>query len=101
MLRTVNLQPKYLADATDLGVRLIHRNNSSETSYKKNERDSMTGLEVKLKRIRAGLKQYQVAAAVGISPNRLCEIELGRRKVEPDLLKHICEVIEDKKPCKS
>jgi transcriptional regulator with XRE-family HTH domain len=55
---------------------------------------AMTGLELKLKRIKAGLKQYEVAAQVGISANRLCEIELGRRKGPPDLLARINEALE-------
>ena len=54
----------------------------------------MTGLELKLKRIEAGLKQYEVAAKVGISPNKLCEIELGRREATTELLAHISCVIE-------
>lgn len=61
----------------------------------------MRGLELKLRRIKAGLKQYEVAARVGIPANRLCEIELGRRKGEPDLLARICKAIERTKPRKS
>jgi len=45
----------------------------------------------------AGLKQYEVAAKAGISANKLCEIELGRREANPDLLARICGVIEGNK----
>ena len=51
--------------------------------------DAMRGIELKLKRIKAGSKQYKVAALVGIPANRLCEIEIGRRKGTPDLLAHL------------
>ncbi len=51
------------------------------------------GLQLKIARLRAGLKQYELAAKVGISPTQLCEIETGRREVPPDLLDRILEVI--------
>lgn len=54
----------------------------------------MTGMELKLKRIKAGLKQYELAAKVGISVTKLCEIEMGRRKVNPELTQLILETIE-------
>ena len=53
----------------------------------------MTGLQLKLKRIKAGVKQYDLAARVGISPTTLCEIELGRRRALPELQKRILEAI--------
>ena len=52
------------------------------------------GVEIKIARIRAGLLQYEVAANVGILPNRLSEIEAGRRQPSPELLKRILLVIE-------
>lgn len=61
----------------------------------------MRGLELKLRRIKTGLKQYEVAARVGISASRLCEIELGRRKVSPDLMARICKALEQNKPHRS
>lgn len=61
----------------------------------------MRGLELKLRRIKVGLKQYEVAARVGISANRLCEIELGRRTGAPDLLARICKALERNKPSRS
>ena len=56
----------------------------------------MIGLELRLKRIRAGFKQYEVAAKVGISPNKLCEIELGRHTATPILLERIRDVIQSR-----
>jgi transcriptional regulator with XRE-family HTH domain len=51
------------------------------------------GVELKIARIRAGLRQYQVATSVGILPSRLSEIEAGRRRPSPELLERILRVI--------
>lgn len=52
------------------------------------------GVDIKIARIRAGLRQYDVAARVGILPNRLSEIESGRRQPSPELLERILSVIK-------
>lgn len=52
------------------------------------------GLEIKIARVNAALRQYEVAASVGILPNRLSEIEAGRRKPSPGLLERILYVIK-------
>jgi len=54
----------------------------------------MNGFDLKIMRIRAGLRQYDVAAKVGIAPPRLCEIEAGRRKVPGELSNRIAKAIE-------
>ena len=54
----------------------------------------MDGLKLKIMRIEAGLRQYQVAAKVGIPATKLCEIEAGRRQPSDDLLEHILQVIK-------
>lgn len=46
---------------------------------------SVTGIEIKVARIKAGLKQYELASRVGISAPRLSEIESGRRTADPAL----------------
>lgn len=51
------------------------------------------GMEIKIARIRAGLRQYEMAARVGILANRLSEIEAGRRRPSPELLERILQVI--------
>jgi transcriptional regulator with XRE-family HTH domain len=56
----------------------------------------MDPFELKLLRIRRGLRQYQVAAKVGIAPCRLSEIETGRREPSPELLERIIRAIEVK-----
>lgn len=52
------------------------------------------GIKIKIARIRAGLRQYEVAASVGILANRLSEIEAGRRRPSPELLERILQVIK-------
>jgi len=54
----------------------------------------MNSLELRLARIKLGLKRYQIAAAVGIAPGRLSEIETGRRVVDAELLARISKAIE-------
>jgi len=54
------------------------------------------GLELKVARLRAGLKQYELAAKVGIAPTQLCEIETGRRELPPELLNRILRVISNR-----
>lgn len=55
------------------------------------------GLELKIARLRAGLKQYELAAKVSIAPTQLCEIEAGRREVSPELLERILGAIKSNK----
>jgi len=52
------------------------------------------GVEIKIARIRTGLRQYEVAARVGILPNRLSEIESGRRRPSPELLERILQAMQ-------
>jgi len=42
-----------------------------------------TGIELKILRIRAGVRQYRVAQALGIPPTTLCEWENGRAPMPP------------------
>ena len=57
------------------------------------EASRITGLDLKVARVRSGLRQYDVASKVGIAPNRLSEIENGRRQISTELFQHILEVI--------
>lgn len=54
----------------------------------------IAALDVKIARIKAGLKQYELAAKVGIAPTQLCEFERGRRELSPELLRRILQVIK-------
>jgi DNA-binding XRE family transcriptional regulator len=53
----------------------------------------MQGSEIKISRIKAGLKQYEVAAMVDIPQTTLCEIEANKRPVTPQLLEKILDSI--------
>lgn len=55
------------------------------------------GLELKIMRLRAGLRQYDVAARLGIPPNRLSEIESGRREPSPELLEQLLQIVNQSK----
>ena len=67
----------------------------SETTRQDNENDNDNGLRLKIARLRAGLKQYELAAKVGIAPTQLCEIETGRREVSKELLERIWGVMKN------
>ena len=54
----------------------------------------MAGLDLKMRRLRAGLTQYEVAAKLGIHPGRLSEIECGWRSPGPKLLEDLVEILE-------
>jgi len=60
------------------------------------ESTRISALDLKLARIKSGLKQYELAARVGIGPTQLSEIENGRREPSPQLLEHILKVIRGK-----
>jgi transcriptional regulator with XRE-family HTH domain len=53
------------------------------------------GVELKITRLRAGLKQYELAAKVGITQTKLSEIECGRLQPSPELLQRVLEAIEE------
>lgn len=56
----------------------------------------MDAIELKILRIKAGLRQYEVAASLGITQTKLSEIECGRVKPSSELLQRILEVIQTK-----
>lgn len=56
----------------------------------------MDAIHLKILRIKAGLRQYEVAASLGITQTKLSEIECGRVKPSSELLQRILEVIQAK-----
>lgn len=52
------------------------------------------GLELKIARIRKGIKQWELARQVGICQNTLSLIEQGRRKPAPELLRRLLEALD-------
>ena len=53
------------------------------------------GLEIKTLRFRAGIRQYEFTARLGIPANRLSEIESRGRQPSSELLQRILRVIKD------
>ena len=51
------------------------------------------GLDVVVARRRAGLKQYELAQRLSISPTILCDIEHDRRVLTEELISRIVEVL--------
>jgi len=52
------------------------------------------GLDIKIMRIKAGLRQYDLAARLGMPPSRLSEIESGRRKPAPETIRQILKILD-------
>ena len=53
----------------------------------------VNGIEFKIARIRAGYRQYEVAAQLGIHPCQLSEIESGRRKPSAEILQRLLQIL--------
>lgn len=47
----------------------------------------MDGLELKIRRIRAGLTQYDLSLRCGVHPSRLSEMERGQRPIANAVLR--------------
>jgi transcriptional regulator with XRE-family HTH domain len=54
----------------------------------------LDGLELKVRRIRAGLRQFRVAQELGIAPSMLCDYENGRKPVSSRQGQRILEAID-------
>ena len=53
----------------------------------------INGIEFKIARIRAGYRQYEIAAQLGIHPCQLSEIESGRRQPSAEILKRLIQIL--------
>lgn len=62
---------------------------------------TMDGLEIKVRRIRAGLYQYELAARLGMNQTKLSEIECGRVLPSPELQERILEAIRGARDAKA
>lgn len=51
------------------------------------------GIDIKIARLKAGMRQYDLAAKVGIHPSHLSEIETGRRQPSPEVLERLVLVL--------
>jgi transcriptional regulator with XRE-family HTH domain len=52
------------------------------------------GIDLKILRLKAGIRQYDLAVQIGIAPNRLSEIESGRRQPSDDVLKKLFNILK-------
>lgn len=57
-----------------------------------------SGIELKIARLRAGIKQYELASQVNITPSHLSEIESGRREVSLELSQKLVAAIQSLSP---
>ena len=53
-----------------------------------------SGLDLKLARVKRGILQYELAAAAGLSPQRLSLIEAGRLQVGENQIERILAAME-------
>lgn len=53
----------------------------------------MDGFQLVILRLKAQLKQYQLAQLLNIPPTIVCDLEKGRRKITPELEKQIRQAI--------
>lgn len=54
----------------------------------------MDGIELKIKRIRAGVRAYELAHQLGMSESALSRIETGRKQPSPEITKRISEALD-------
>lgn len=52
------------------------------------------GLQLKIMRLKAGIRQYELAARLGIHASKLSEIESGRRTPSPDLIERLLQIVK-------
>lgn len=56
--------------------------------------NAISGLELKVLRLRAGLRQYELAAQLGITQTKLSKIECGRAQPSTELLQRMLGIIQ-------
>ena len=49
----------------------------------------MDGIDLVTLRLRAGLRQYQLAARLGVTQTMVCDLERGRRTITPEIEQQI------------
>lgn len=57
----------------------------------------MNKFDVTLMRLKAGLKQYELAQLLGVPQTIICDLERGRRPITPEIEKWIREAINEAK----
>ena len=54
----------------------------------------MDRLDLVLLRLKAGLKQYELAQLLSVAPTIICDLEKGRRPITPEVERQIKEAIK-------
>ena len=54
----------------------------------------MDGIEIKIARIRAGVRAFELAHSIGLSESALSRIETGRRVAGPDELARLMAAVD-------
>jgi len=57
----------------------------------------MERFDLILLRLKAGLKQYELAQLLGVPATIVCDLERGRRPITPEIEKQIAEAISKAK----
>ncbi len=55
----------------------------------------MNGIDLKIARVRSGVRQYKLAAALGVPSTVVWQIESGRRTLSPELADTISKTIKE------
>lgn len=54
----------------------------------------MEGIDIKIARIRAGVRAYELAQRVGLSESAMSRIETGRKPASPELAARITDALK-------
>ena len=57
----------------------------------------MEKFDLVLLRLKAGLKQYELAQLLSVPATIICDLERGRRPITPEIEKRVAEAIEQAK----
>jgi len=55
----------------------------------------MRGIDLKLRRIERGIKQWELASRIGVSPQRVSLVENGRKPVTTEFARRYMEALEE------
>jgi hypothetical protein len=55
----------------------------------------MNGVDIKIERVRHGLRQYRVAAVLGITQSELCAVENGRKPISRERAHSIVQTVRE------
>lgn len=56
---------------------------------------AVRGIDLKILRLRTGIRQYEAASLIGIHPSRLSEAESGRRVLPPETMERLLTLLKE------